>query len=157
MVSRASSVVVLDAGATANLVCRAWVANHSLFLERLGMEEVHLYPSAARFKFGDGRIGEVQNAADISVGIAGFKGTCTAFVMEAEIPALLCKGALEALGARLDFAKDALLLERRSTCVPLGLNAMGHYILSVAEFGTGRPKRGTRSPVFRLVFRVVPD
>ena len=89
MVSRASSVVVLDTGATANLVCRAWVANHNLSLGRLGMEKVHLYPSAARFKFGDGRIGEVQYAANISVGIAGRKGASTAFAMDAEIPALL--------------------------------------------------------------------
>ena len=111
------------------------------------MEKVHLYPSAARFKFGDGRIGEVQYAANISVGIAGRKGTFTAFVMDAEIPALLRKGALEALGAQLDFAKDTLLLERRGICVPLGLNAMGHYITSVAEFGRGGTKR-TRGPQF---------
>ena len=32
VVSRASSVVVLDTGATANLVCRAWLADHNLFL-----------------------------------------------------------------------------------------------------------------------------
>ena len=147
MVSRASSVVVLDTGATANLVCRAWVANRNLFLGELGMEKVRLYPSAARFKFGDGRIGEVQYAANITVGIAGRKGTFTAFVMDAEIPALLRKGALEALGAQLDFAKDTLLLERHGICVPLGLNAMGHYIMSVAEFGRGGTKR-TRGPQF---------
>ena len=126
VVSRASSVGLLDAGATANLVRRAWLANHNQVLERLGMEKVHLYPSAARFKFGDGRIGEVQYAANISVGIAGCKGAFTAFVMDAEVPALLRKGALEALGAQLDFAKDTRLLERRGICVPLGLNAMGH-------------------------------
>ena len=49
VVSRASSVVVLDTGATANLVCRAWLANHNLFLERLGMEKVHLYPRQLAF------------------------------------------------------------------------------------------------------------
>merc|ERR1712052_65500 len=111
------------------------------------MGKVHLYPSAARFKFGDGRIGEVQYAANISVGIAGCKGTFTAFVMDAEVPALLRKGALEALGAQLDFAKDTLWLERHSICVPLGLNAMGHYVMSVVELGKGRPKR-TRDPQF---------
>ena len=67
--------------------------------------------------------------------------------MDAEIPALLCKGALEALGAQMDFAKDTLLLERRGICVPLGLKAMGHYVMSVVEFGKGRPKR-TRGPQF---------
>ena len=82
-VSRASSVVELDTGATATLVCRAWVANHNLFFGSLSMEKVHLYPSAARFKFGDGRIGEVQYAANITVGIAGRKGTFTAFATDA--------------------------------------------------------------------------
>ena len=146
-VSPASSVVVLDTGATANLVCKSWLANHNLFLERRGMGKVRLYPSAARFKFGDGKIGEVRFAANIVVGIAGCKGTFTAFVTDAEIPALLCKGALEALGAQLDFANDTMWLGRHGICVPLGLNAMGHYVMSEAEFDTGRPKR-TRDPSF---------
>ena len=144
---KASSVVALDTGATANLVRRAWLANHNQFLERMGMEKAHLYPSAARFKFGDGRIGEVQYAANITIGIAGCKGTFTAFVMDAGIPALLRRGALEALGAQMDFAKDTLLLERRGICVPLGLHSMGHYIMGGAEFGRGGTKR-TRGPQF---------
>ena len=106
VVSRASSAVVLDTGAAANLVSRAWVGKRSLFLERLGAESVRLYPSAARFKFGDGRIGEVQFAANISVNSAGRRGAFATFVMDAEIPALLRKGARETLGAQLDFAKD---------------------------------------------------
>ena len=61
-------------------------------------------------QFGDGRIGEVRYAADIVVGIAGRRGAFTAFVMDAEIPALLRKGALDALGAQLDFGKGALSL-----------------------------------------------
>ena len=72
--------------------------------------------------------------------------------MDAEIPALLRKGALEALGAQLDFAKDALFLERRGICVPLGLNAMGHYVMSVVEFGKGGAEKDAGSPVFCLVF-----
>ena len=82
-------MVVLDTGATANLARRAWLANHNQFLERLGIEKAHLYPSAARYKFGDGRIGEVQYAANITGGVAGCKGSLTALVMDDEIPALL--------------------------------------------------------------------
>ena len=151
VVSPASSVVVLDTGATANLVCRQWLANHNRFLERQGIEKAHLYPADARFKFGDGRIGEVRYAADITVGIAGRKGSFTAFVLDAEIPALLCKGALEALSAQLDFAKGTLWLERHGICVPLGLSDMGHYAMSVAEFRKGRPKR-TRDPLLSASF-----
>ena len=43
------------------------------------------------------------------VSYQGCKGAFTAFVLEAETPALLCKGALGALGVQLDFEKDALL------------------------------------------------
>ena len=71
------------------------------------------------------------------MGIAGCKGAFTAFVLDAEIPAVLCKGELESLGAQLDFEKDTLSLLRRGVCVPLGVNAMGHYIVSVVEFGRG--------------------
>ena len=41
----------------------------------------------------------MKHAADIKVGAAGCMGAFTAFVLDAEIPALLCTGALEALGA----------------------------------------------------------
>ena len=73
------------------------------------MEIAVPYPSSARFKFGDGRIGEVNREADIKVGIAGHKGAFTAFALDAEIPSLLRKGALEALGAQLDFDEDTLV------------------------------------------------
>ena len=71
------------------------------------------------------------------MGVAGRKGAFTAFVLDAGIPALLRKGALEALGAQLDFEKDTLSLLRHGICAPLRVNAMGHYIVSVVEFGRG--------------------
>ena len=60
-----------------------------------------------------------------------------AFVLDAEIPALLRKGPLEALGVQLVIFKDALSLLRHGVCVPLGVNAKGHHIVSVIEFGSG--------------------
>ena len=101
------------------------------------MEKAVPYPSNARFKFGDGRIGEVKHAADIKVGIAGRKGAFTAFVLDADIPASLREGALEALGAQSDFEKDMLSLLRHGVRAPLRGNAMGHHIVSVVEFGRG--------------------
>ena len=82
-------------------------------MEGQGIEKAYPYPAEARFKFGDGRIGEARYAADITVGIAGYKGSFTAFVLDAEIPALLCKGALEALYAKLDFVKGTLVSAAR--------------------------------------------
>ena len=79
----------------------------------------------ARFKFGCGRVGEAKFAADIKVGIAGRRDPFTALVLEADIAALLRKGALEALGGHLDFLRD----------VPLMVHEMGHYVLSVVAFG----------------------
>ena len=42
------------------------------------------------------------------MGIAGNKGKFTAFLLEADIPASLRKGAAGALGGQLDFPRDAL-------------------------------------------------
>ena len=44
MVSQDESVVVLDTGATANLVCFRWLARHSRVLERHGIPWVSTYP-----------------------------------------------------------------------------------------------------------------
>ena len=134
---RNDSVVVLDTGATANLVCFRWLAHHNTLLEQQGISRVPTYPAQARFKFGDGRTGDVCFAADITVGIAGAKGTFTAFVLDADIPALLCKGALEALAGQLDSARNTLTLGTRGIEIPLKVNSMGHYILSVMDFPSG--------------------
>ena len=135
--SQSDSVVALGTGATANLVCYKWFANHNLYSGRRELEKAVPHPSSARFKFGDGRIGGVKHAADNRVGIAGCKGACAAFLLDAEIPAWLRKGALEALGAQLDFEKDTLSPLRHGVREPLRVNAEGQYIVRAVEFGRG--------------------
>ena len=131
LASPSESAVALGAGATADLVCRKWLANHNAILGKQVLGTAVPYPSSARYKFGDGRIGEVEHESDIEVGNAGRRGAFTAFALDAEIPALLRKGALGALGAQLDFEKDTLSCWR----VPLRVNAMGRYVVSVVELG----------------------
>ena len=87
--------------------------------EKVGLPRVSTYPAQARFKLGDCRTGDVEFAADITVGIAGAKGNFTAFVLAADIPAFLRKGALEAMGGRLDFFRDTLTLGFGGTEIPL--------------------------------------
>ena len=89
MVSREDSVVVLDTGATANLVCFSWLAHHNRILERRGIPRVSTYPSKARFRFANGRLGDVRQAADIPLGVAGAQVKFTAFAPDADIPTLL--------------------------------------------------------------------
>ena len=104
------------------------------------MEKAGPFLSNARFKFGDGEIGEVKHAADIKVGIAGCKGASTAFVLDADIPAFLRKGAWGALGGQCDFERDILTIRIHGARVPLRVNEMGDYVLSVVEFGQGPPR-----------------
>ena len=99
----------------------------------------------ARFKFGDGRVGEVKFAADIEVGAPSSRGTFGAFLLEADNPALLRKGALEALGGQLDFARDVSAVRNHGVNFPLKVNEMGRRALSVVGFGTG-PSCADRGP-----------
>ena len=82
--------------------------------------------------------------ADIKVGCAGCKGAFTALVLDAESPAFLRMGALEALGGRLDFEKDVLFVMRRGVMAPLKVNEMRHYTLSVVAFSKGSTCSGRR-------------
>ena len=88
-----NSVVTLDAAATANLMCFRWLIRHNTMPGRVGLRRESTYPAQVRFKFGDGRMGDVRHAADITAGAAGAKGNFTAFVLDAGSPALLRKGA----------------------------------------------------------------
>ena len=92
------------------------------------------FPAHAMFQFGGGRTGAVCHAADITAGVAGVKGTFTAFVLDSDIPALLSKGALESLRGCLDFAQHTLTLGAAGKVIPLKMSDMGHYTLSVADF-----------------------
>ena len=67
--AESDSVFGLDAGATANLVCFRYLERHDRILQRKGFPRVSSYPASARFKFGDGRLGEVLHA-----GIGGNRG-----------------------------------------------------------------------------------
>ena len=52
-------VVVLDAGAAANLVCSRWLENPNMPLGAQGDPRLSSYPACARVEFGDGRLGGV--------------------------------------------------------------------------------------------------
>ena len=109
----------------------------------------------ARYKFGQGRADGVKRAADIKVATAGRRGALTAFVLAADIPALLRKGALESLGGQLDFEHDISTIRNHGVKAPLSANDIGHYVLSAVEFGKGHP-RADRGPKIRSIeFRMI--
>ena len=91
------SVVILDTGATANLICFRWLDHHNSILRQWGLEKVTPYRANATFRFGDGRTGDVGFAADVTVGLAGAKGQFTAFVLDSDIPALLSRNPFVAV------------------------------------------------------------
>ena len=126
-------MVVLDAGATATLVCCRRLDHHRL-LERNGLQRVTAYPSKARFLSRGERLGEVRRAADIPAGIAGAQGVFTACVLDANIPALLRESAAEALGGQLDFSRDLVVLLQQTVAISLRVNRMGRYFLRVVDF-----------------------
>ena len=89
LASDSDSAAVPDMGATANLARRRRLEHHNRTLGQKGYRKVSPYPSSARLRFGDGRLSEVRQAADISVGIAGSKANFNALVLDTDIPALL--------------------------------------------------------------------
>ena len=92
------SFVIPDTGATAKLVCFWSLTHRNSLLGETGLLGFATYPAQATSKFGDGRMGDVRFAADITGRIAGAKGNFPAFVLGAGIPALLRKGASGPLG-----------------------------------------------------------
>ena len=128
------SGVILDTRTTANLARFQWLKPHNEPLANRGFQAASTYPGHATFKFGDDRTGEVCHAADTAVGVAGIKGMFTAFVLDSDVPALLCKGALETLLGCLDFARQTLTMGANGKVIPLQMSEVGHYVLSVADF-----------------------
>ena len=81
MVPQENSTVALDTGATGKPVCVSRMARCNRVSERHGIPRVTTYPSQARIRFGDGRLGEVRRFADMPAWIAGNEGAFTACVI----------------------------------------------------------------------------
>ena len=87
VLTESGSVAFSAAGATANLVFPGCLGRHRRILKRRGRPRVSTYPTSARFRFGDGRVGDVRHSADIAGGFAGNEGESAAFALEADMPA----------------------------------------------------------------------
>ena len=85
----------------------------------MGFAKVNLYPTSARLKFGDRRIGEAKYAADIKVGTAGRGGAFATLVRDADIPALLREWAPEGPGGQLDSERNISAIRNPGVDIPL--------------------------------------
>ena len=83
------SKVILDTGASANLAGADWLNNHNAILKALGRPQAKIAPAFASFRYGDGCVGDVHRAAIIPIAIVGYAGHFMAYVVDADIPALL--------------------------------------------------------------------
>ena len=100
---------MLETGATANLVCFELLGLHNSILERWGCPRAEAFPPHARLKFGDGRLGQVRLHQKFRWELPWVLENLPP-VLEADVPALLRKWALEAQGGRLNFARITLAL-----------------------------------------------
>ena len=91
----------------------------------------------ARFQFGDGQVRKVRYVAGTEVGIAGRRSAFAALALVAATPALLRKGAIEALDGQSDLARDVSTIRNRGVDIHLERNEMGRSVLSVIAFGKG--------------------
>ena len=97
MFLHADEVAVSDAGAAASPASLRPLGRRNRILTRKGIPRVRTRPACARFKFDDGGLRELRCAADSLAIIAGSRGRFATLFLEADFPALLRKGALEAL------------------------------------------------------------
>ena len=128
-------MVVSEPGATTDLARLRWLEHHTRLLERKGYPRVPTYPPSARFRFGDGRLGEVRHATDMSECTTRSKGKFAKFALYAEIPAFSRKGVSEAPGGQLGCPRNMLTLRKQGVNIPAKVGRMGHYVLRVIDFG----------------------
>ena len=89
------------------------------------------------------RMGDVRFAAVAPVVIVGRCGTRATFLIGADIPNLLRKGALETLWRDIGFPHNCLRIRKIGVCVLLNLNIARRHVLSVASFDVkGAPSLG---------------
>ena len=130
----AECVTVLNARAAAYLVRFRSAVHRNEILERTEIPRVTPFPACARFKFGDGRLWQVPRDAEVSAGIAGSREKFTASAAEADISALLRKGALVGFGGQPDCSRDISSCRKQGVASPLKVHQVGHYVLRAVAF-----------------------
>ena len=124
----ADNVALLGTGAAASPAYFGRFERHTSFLDCRGAPRPGACPESARFKFGGGRHEGVHGAADTPLGIRSGRGEFTAFALVADIPSLLRKGAIGALGGQVDFACNVSTLSKRGGAIPLRFSGPAHYV-----------------------------
>ena len=127
-------------GATANVVCFKWSENHNLIFGETGITpNIDLSNKCAisirRWAPWRGTLCGRYDGWD-----CGARGTLTAFALEADIAALLCKSDSEASWGHKDFASDVLTIRNHGVEIPLKVSELGRNVLSVVSIGEGPPR-----------------
>ena len=89
-----AGAIALETAAGANLACSRRLGNRKLPPKKRGFPRVSTHPAFAWFKFGDGRLSKVRSTADSPRAFADCREIFAGFLLGADAPALLRKGAL---------------------------------------------------------------
>ena len=122
-----SCVVILGAGATANLAWLRRSTHHKSLLGKMGLRRAATHLAQARYKSGNCRAGDVSFAAKIPMGTAGATGNYAAIVLGVDIPASLLGGAAESLGGQPDLSRDSPSSRFRGAEVHFERRGAPHY------------------------------
>ena len=113
----------MSAGDATNLAAPEWPKNHNCPPKKYGPPDVAASTAAAKFEVGNGRTEEIRLAADVPMETASRRGEFANFLADADIPALLRKGILEASEGKLDSPENCLRPAKLGIRVPQRRNA----------------------------------
>lgn len=121
---------ILDSGCS-NTVCgEHWM---SKFIENLSDEErgmIKIKPSSQTFTFGDGKTVRSKRKVTIPCWMGGTSGEITTDVVDCNIPLLLSRRSMKAVGFILYFKKDEVIVNNRH--IKLKVTKSGHYALPIS-------------------------
>ena len=138
LVCESLSSGLLDCGCTKTVCGKEWYDEFVNSLSEDDKRAIITEESSVPYKFGSGDVIYSYMKAILPVYFGTYKGTLETEIVKTELPLLISKNAMKAIGMVLDFQKDIALFREEE--LPLQTSSSGHYLISLNKTETQNNK-----------------
>ena len=148
LVCESLSSGLLDCGCTKTVCGKEWYDEFVSGLSEDDKRAIKTEESSFPYKFGSGDVIYSYQRSILPVYLGTYKGTIETEIVKTELPLLISKNAMKAIGMVLDFQKDTALF--RDEELPLLTSSSGHYLISLNKTETRNEKESNEEALIAI-------
>ena len=139
---------ILDCGCNCSVAGKEWSDDYIASLDENEQSRVKESTSTTKFKFGDGKVYQASKKINVPAQLGSKNVMIQYHVIDADLPLLLSKNAMQDAGCVIDFQKEKVMMFGNS--VDLSFTQSGHYTVALSP----KVHAGTTDKPVTVLFNV---